>query len=215
MGLTKGEKITAGDWDNLAAAYNSEIVDRRKASNVKLSGAQIEQVIYANSTIDPLIAGMRAVTNGKLVNNDGSLSSNTYNMGTGRGTIIYPLQAHQETLLQLAKIDVRAEPGKSGCSSGCTGLCASTCTGNCKNTCTANCANNCQGGCKNGCTSCTGNCTNGCTSCSGSCEGSCSGGCKGSCVTSCSVGCRDSCMGCEGSHASQGCSYCKCGNYPS
>ena len=51
MSLTKGSKVEASDWNNLADAYNSEIVDRRKVTNVKITGAQIEQQINSNFTI--------------------------------------------------------------------------------------------------------------------------------------------------------------------
>lgn len=214
MSLTKGSKVEASDWNNLADAYNSEIVDRRKVTNVKITGAQIEQQINSNSTIEPLIAGLTATTNGRMVNEDGSLSSNTYSVAKGRGTLIYPLEDHQKVLLQLSKISVFAEPGKSGCYGSCAGLCASGCMGNCKNTCTAACKNDCEGTCKTGCTSCTGTCSGGCSSCQGGCEGSCSGSCKDSCVQECKSSCHDACMGCQSSHASQGCSYCECGNYP-
>ena len=37
MSLTKGSKVEASDWNNLADAYNSEIVDRRKVTNVKIT----------------------------------------------------------------------------------------------------------------------------------------------------------------------------------
>ena len=94
MSLTKGSKVEASDWNNLADAYNSEIVDRRKVTNVKITGAQIEQQINSNSTIEPLIAGLTATTNGRMVNEDGSLSSNTYSVAKGRGTLIYPLEDH-------------------------------------------------------------------------------------------------------------------------
>lgn len=106
MSLTKGSKVEASDWNNLADAYNSEIVDRRKVTNVKITGAQIEQQINSNSTIEPLIAGLTATTNGRMVNEDGSLSSNTYSVAKGRGTLIYPLEDHQKVLLQLSKISV-------------------------------------------------------------------------------------------------------------
>ena len=43
MSLTKGSKVEASDWNNLADAYNSEIVDRRKVTNIKITGVQIEQ----------------------------------------------------------------------------------------------------------------------------------------------------------------------------
>lgn len=196
MGRNSGEIVYAGDWTELANAFNSEIRDRRKIGYTVSTQASGNTISSSNS-IQPLIQGLVAVTNSRQVNSDGSMSGSTYQTGYGSGTAIYPLTVHRNTIATLASIAQYAAVGHCGCYSGCVGLCAG-------------CSNSCSSGCS-GCTSCSGSCA-GCSGCSGTCQG-CSG-CSG-CGGACSHTCRESCHGCESSHASAGCSYCQCANYPS
>lgn len=199
MARNSGEQVNNSDWTDMASAFNTEVKNRR-GRNYTVTSRSVGYQINAGDSINPLINGLKAVTNGRQVNSNGSLSGSTYNTSTGSGTIIYPLATHRTVISRLAAISKQAAQAYCGCYSGCVGLCSG-----CSGTCSGNCDGSCQGTCNNTCQGCSG-----CTGCSGSCSGECQG-----CSAECRSSCKGGCHGCESSAASAGCSYCQCANYPS
>ena len=133
MGRNSGEIVYAGDWTEMAHAFNSEIRNRR-GRGYYIGGKGAGNIIYSSDSIQPLIQGLQAVTNSRLVNSNGSISGSYYATGYGAGTVIYPLTTHRNTISTLASISYYASAGYCGCYSGCIGLCAGcsgTCTGGC------------------------------------------------------------------------------------
>lgn len=194
MALTKGNTISAEDFNNLKNRIDAEC--RRRNGQGSVYNLPDNSTYKYETNTSPL-KDRKAIQEhySKIVSQVSYIKTlsdtNLPNYKRIDSAALTKVSNEIKALEDVIKGSPDDLAGNTGCKSSCTGLCYTTCTGTCKTTCTDSCINVCTS-CTGSCTSCTGSCDVGCTSCTGGCTG-CGLGCAGSCEKTCSGSCYGSC----------------------